>query len=139
MDRRSIQEWLRAASRTELPENLSARIIRAVEGREVFRRYRDSTVFGVLSVAAAYGLVLAFGEFRAELAETGFIRFVSLVVSDFSVLPLMWKEFLLSLAESFPVLGTTLLFAGIAWFAVSIRLLVRSAVWPHKKSSVVMM
>lgn len=62
----------------------------------------------------------------SEFYRTGFYDYLSLAVTDSSTILLSWKEFLLSLADSLPVIAITFALSVIFTFAGSLFMAVRN-------------
>lgn len=134
MQKRTVKDWLHDAAINIPPKGLEGRIFAELSRQETAQTRIRLFSFGVASIATCYGLILALGVLQAELLQSGFVKFLSLIISDFSVVLVLWKEFLLSLAESFPALETATVLGGILLFIISLRLLIKTAIMPYKKS-----
>ena len=69
--------------------------------------------FGVLFIASAGAVVLAYFNLVSALTQSGFLDFASLFFSDFSVAMANFQDFAFSILESFPVFSTAFLVACI--------------------------
>lgn len=61
---------------------------------------------GIFSIVA----IVMFGYAAREFAQSEFLQYFSLIFSDGGAVFLAWKEFVLSLAESMPIVGITAAF-----------------------------
>ena len=108
--------------KAQLRENILASVKRLHE-RALFMR---KAVFGggvVLSVVALYSSVsYALG----EIAQSSFSQYASLLASDSDVALSNWNEFFYSIAESFPIVGGTLVLACFLLFFVALDRLLPS-------------
>lgn len=82
--------------------------------------------FGVLSILALSALVPAWRELNSEIAGTGFSQFFSLLFSDAGILAAYWQDFMMVLAESFPILGMSAVLASLFAFLASVRIVVKN-------------
>jgi len=71
-------------------------------------------------------IVPAYSYMLSELAGSGFRGYVSLLLSDGVTLTVYWKEFGLTILESFPTVGVTLLCASILVALGMFRLAVKN-------------
>ncbi len=62
-------------------------------------------IFALVDILALSGLVASVIYLSSLFAKSGFIQYLSLIVSDGGLLFSYWRELVLSLAESLPVLG----------------------------------
>jgi uncharacterized membrane protein len=101
----------------EPPEGLARTILVRIERRE-----RRVLIAKIVASACAFGvslLIIGVGlaDFRASIAETGFLQFASLIFSDFSMIVSDLPDFALSILESFPAFSAAAMLAG-AGFAI---------------------
>ena len=82
--------------------------------------------FAVAASAVSFvAMIPAFMYMFAEFYQSNFYTYVLLLFSDGSTTLLYWKEFVLSLAESLPLVGITLVLTTIFVFLGSLRLMAR--------------
>lgn len=82
--------------------------------------------FGTASLLALFVFVPTVREFYAEFMQSGFSQFASLIFSDMGILAKYWQDFLLSLAESLPVLSAIGVIASLFVFLLSTERLIRN-------------
>ena len=93
----------------ELKDLIMKRIL--MEERK--RATRGVSIFSVFSVVSIWGS-FSLGEYLWGAAHaSGFLQFISLVFSDWSLILSHGNAFLLSLAESFPVIELSIFLAAI--------------------------
>jgi hypothetical protein len=101
----------------EPPASLARTILMRIERRErgmlIAKLVVSACAFGVSLVIVGVGLA----DFRAGMAETGFLQFASLIFSDFSMIVADLPDFALSILESFPAFSAAAMLAG-AGFAI---------------------
>jgi hypothetical protein len=101
----------------EPPAGLAKAILVRIERREkrvlIAKIVASVCAFGVSLVVVGVGLA----DFRASIAETGFLQFASLIFSDFSMIISDLPDFTLSILESFPAFSAAAMLAG-AGFAI---------------------
>lgn len=107
--------------RAELLMRVNSAVDRA-ERRHVFVR---AVAFTVVAFVAVGALIPAWRELQAEVMQSGFVQFVSLLVSDFGLVATYWKEFSLSILESVPVLGITAVLGSVFTLLISLRFMAR--------------
>jgi len=81
--------------------------------------------FGLAVSAAAFFPTLNI--VKNELAESGFLNFVSLIFSDLGAVLANWQNFLFAILESFPVMSVAAFLATIFVFLQSLKFLNRNA------------
>ncbi len=80
----------------------------------------------VLAFASLAALIPAFQYAVQEFARTGALQYLSLVFSDGSLMITYWKEFIMTLAESIPVLGLIFILSAGGTFLVSVFLAIKN-------------
>jgi hypothetical protein len=116
----------------EPPAGLAERILSRIEYERRRRLAIRAWAFG--AALAGSMLLIIYGSLEAatEASRSGFLVFFSLLFSDFSATVASFSDYLLSIAESFPVFATVILLSGVlvatwsaAKFAKEIALLRR--------------
>jgi hypothetical protein len=95
---------------------------RLVRAKLLRARWRSS-LFAILSVIAAYGMVSAGGNLLVESAYNGFAQYWALMFSDAGLLFAHWADFLQTLAETLPVWPLSILFGSAVALLYSIKYL----------------
>jgi hypothetical protein len=110
----------------EPPAGLMNGVMLAIS-KEANRRvlWIRTVISGVLSLAAIVALIPSWLITQSESYQSGFSQFFSLLLSDTNSVMTFWKEFSLSLLESFPVGGTIAVLASVLVFLVSMRFFLR--------------
>ncbi len=126
MDSR-YEKLLSALDAPEPPEGLTQKIMLRISRRE--RR-----ILGVKIAASACAFCVSAGiavagyiNLMANLAQSGFFTITSLAFSDFSSVAANFPDFLLSIAESFPVFTAAVLLSGILFSLWSMAALIDEA------------
>ena len=111
----------------EPPSRLLAHIQEqvAVEERRMARR--RVFLLGGTALVSLVALVPATQYVAKELYRTGFYEYLSLLFSDSASLPTYWQEFLLSLAESLPLVASIAFLAVLLTFLGSAKFAIRNA------------
>ncbi len=118
---------------TEPQSDLLLRVNLAVDRAERRRVLSRAAGFAVVSLLAAAVSVTAWRELQTELAQTGFVQFVSLLVSDLGLAATYWKEFSMSILESIPVFGIAAILGSVFALLGSLRLMARDlSRLPHR-------
>ncbi len=113
-------------NRPEPSEGLFAKIMQQIYKEKnimVIKRRLALFSFGVLGSVAAFYPVL--NMVKIEMAESGFIKFVSLIFSDFRVIITYWQSFAFAVLESLPVLSVLLFFIVIFTFLGSLKFFIK--------------
>ena len=109
----------------EPPERLYGNILIRIEREKIRAARIRFAVLGTTALASTLALIPAYQYAASEFTQSGFLQYLSVVFSDSSIAAVYWKEFALTLAESAPVLGATILlsviFALLGSFALTIK------------------
>lgn len=111
----------------QTPAHLRLQILQAIlqEERRRARWYLLSAVgLGLCSVAT---LVFSVLYILQGVEQSGFYQYLRLLTSDTDVILAYWREFTLSLVEAAPVVGLSVLFAGLFGLLSSVRVFTRHA------------
>jgi hypothetical protein len=95
------------------PPSLAARIIARIRMLELRVARIRAWLFGSSAVASIAGAGAAIWYGTSVVLNSAFYQYLTLVVSDTTALTSLWKELLLSLLESFPVIETTAVFVAV--------------------------
>ncbi|HTY39737.1 MAG TPA: hypothetical protein VMC43_01440 [Candidatus Paceibacterota bacterium] len=111
--------------RPVVPVGLLDKILVKIEVAEQRRARFRAVIYGILAMVGLAALIPAGWEFFAELNASGFTQFASLAFSDAGTLLVAWQDFLLSLVESFPIIGTAAVLGSVFVFLSSLRAFLR--------------
>lgn len=109
------------------PKDLALKIMSRIQKEERRRTRARLLFFGTLFFVSLFALIPALNELYVEFSQTGFSQFVSLIFSDAGTLAMYWQDFIFSLAESFPVIGTSMVLGSLFALLLSLRFVVRDA------------
>jgi len=111
----------------EPPERLLAHIQKriAAEGRRM--AHRRVFLLGGIALVSLAALVPAAQYVVKEFYRTGFYEYLSLLFSDSGSLSAYWQEFLLSLAESLPLVASIAFLSVLLTFLGSAKFAIRNA------------
>lgn len=123
--RDSYERLFSLVDHREPPGGLLNEVMTQIEAHDRRAARIRSALSGALFVAALVALVPAWHVLSTELAQSGFIQFVSLLFSDAGVLLAFWQDFVISLAESFPVVGAAAVCGSVFVLLFSVRAFVR--------------
>ncbi len=73
-----------------------------------------------LNILSFLGLIFIIKDITSQLAQSGFYEYVSLALSVGNIF-IYWKEFMLSVTESLPLMSITLSFLFLFLFFVSMK------------------
>jgi hypothetical protein len=118
---RMIAELPTVRAPRALKERILARIAEATE--RTLRLYRF--LFGAISLASVALMVPAASFAIREFSRSAFASYFSLFFSDSGMAIANWKELVLSLAESAPMVGITLTLAAVFVLLSSMRAFAR--------------
>ena len=107
----------------EPPAGLFNRIIFAIR-REQELHNTKRLVFGFFALLAISLTAAPFswGLFSGQMVESGVLQFMSIAINDLGTFFALWQDFSLAIAESFPVMGTTIFIINMILVVFTIRL-----------------
>lgn len=82
-------------------------------------------VFSVIMLASMAAFIPAFKLFQTDLLESGFLQFLSLILSDFGTMITYWHSFTMSLLETIPATSLAVLFIVVFAFLGSFKLWIK--------------
>lgn len=85
-------------------------------------------LFGISFLSACTVFMYSFQESLAESARSGFSQFLSFFWTDFGTAAAYWKDFAISIVESFPAFGALAIFGALCVILFSMRALIRDFV-----------
>ena len=97
----------------EPPAGLEHKIMGRIKRYERRVLIAKTTGFGVLFVSSLALIYSAYFNFTSALAQSGFLNFVSLFFSDFTVAMANFQDFAFSILESFPVFSAAFALGGV--------------------------
>jgi len=104
---KNIRQLFEATKAAELSAGLMALVLVRLQREQKKRARRNLLIFGLADVFSATGLMTTCFYSANLLASSGFYNYLSLLWSDGGAVALYWRELLLSLIESLPLLGLT--------------------------------
>ena len=104
-----------------VPPDLHAHIMRGIHRARARRDAWYASLLGVLGCGSLCGVWITGSYLVRALSHNGFTYYLSLVLSDFSVMTHAWKETLLSLAESLPAFELGFFLATVFVFVWSVQ------------------
>ncbi|PIT90111.1 hypothetical protein COU23_00350 [Candidatus Kuenenbacteria bacterium CG10_big_fil_rev_8_21_14_0_10_36_11] len=87
---------------------------------------RKLFLISILSVITGVGLAPVSKSVYINFAESGFFKFFSLIFSDFNAVMASWKNYLISLLETLPVMNLILLLAVFLIFLEALKFLAKN-------------
>lgn len=81
---------------------------------------------GVATTASLAVMILSFQYVAREFYQSGFYQYFSLIFSDGAVIMTSWKEFVLSLAETAPIMKIIIFLSAVFAFLVSSKLAIKN-------------
>ncbi len=112
----------------EPPAGLLPKVLKRLEkeaARSAARARRQLALASLLLLSSLVALVPIFRAAYADLSASGFLSYLSLLFSDFSIVVSSWQSFAFSLLETIPVVSLTLLLAVTFIFLFALRFFAR--------------
>lgn len=119
----------------EPPTGLFEKIMNRIHKEErLLTIKRRIVIFSIGLVGSLAGFVPAFRMAQAGFIESGFVQFISLIFSDFSVVITYWQSFVSVLLETFPIMSIIALLVILFVFLESLKHLTKNikALQPNK-------
>lgn len=110
----------------EMPAGLFEKIMNRIHKERRQRARCRFFIFSASLVMSLAAMVSAFATAKTAFAESGFLRFFSLLFSDFGVVASDWRNFGAVILETLPVASTVYIFAVLFWFLGSTRSLIKN-------------
>lgn len=82
---------------------------------------RNTSVYVLLIVSSLSGSIFSIRDLITESSKLGFYKYLSLVFSDGGVIATYWKEYMLTLADSLPVMNLIVSFALLFVLFISLK------------------
>lgn len=108
------------------PAGLLEKILKHIHREERILVLRKIIVFSVLFAGSLIGLIPSFRILSADLSQSGFFSFFSLIFSDFSAVMGYWQNFGMILLESLPAVSLALFLAILITFLQSLKSLTKN-------------
>ncbi len=110
----------------EMPEGLLDKILARIKREETLLALKKRLViFSVSAIGSLIAFIPAFRLMQAELSQSGFTQFFSLIFSDTDVVLNVWTSFVFSILESLPALSIIALLTAIFIFLISLKFLAK--------------
>jgi len=122
--RKDFEKLFKNLNRLEPPQFLMGNILAAIEIKKRRAARLRLALFGSFALASLTALIPAVQYFIAEISQSGFYQYFSLLFSDWNLVITYWNDFVLSLAEALPVLAITSVLSAVFVFLGSLRLAV---------------
>lgn len=101
----------------EPPVGLFNRVMNRIrEEKQLIILKRRIMIFSVGLLASVAMFIPVFRWVQADLTQSGFLQFFSLVFSDFKIVITYWQNFSMSLLETVPAVSLAILFATVFAF-----------------------
>lgn len=111
----------------EPPSGLFERIVNRIHKEQrLLTIRRRIAIFSVGLSGSSVVFIPVFKMLSAELAESGFIQFLSLLFSDFSIVARYWQSFVLTLLETLPAISLIVFLTIIFVFLESLKFLIKN-------------
>lgn len=108
-------------------DKLKSSIIAAIRHQELMRARRYVIVSLAVAITSGASVLYSLWYLVQELASSSFYSYFSLLFSDPDLVPALWRELALSLAETMPLFALIASMAAFAVLLVSIRVCVGNA------------
>ncbi len=134
MKQTHYQELFRKLPRVVAPQGLHRSVIMGVNEARVRVMRIKFAVFSVLGLASGATLFPLVSLTGTKMLESGFLDYASLAVSDSGAVLSYWREFSITLIESLPILGLTLILCALLTSLQTFRLAAKNsdAVFTHR-------
>lgn len=134
MKQTQYEELFRRLPTVKAPSGLHQSIIARVgEARLRVMRIKFA-VFSLLGIASGAALFPLISSTSSKMLESGFADYASLLLTDSGAVLSYWQEFSITLLESLPILGLTLILCAVLSMLQTFRLAAKNsdAVFTHR-------
>ena len=107
-------------------ERIINTVMKRVERRRIIRARISTAMNGLVAILSLAAFVPAIGYLMGTASQTGFFTYASLLVSDTGSVAHSWNTFLVSIADSAPLMGIIAVVTVVLVLAASARSLSRS-------------
>ena len=108
------------------PAGLLETILKRIHREERLLVLRRVILFSILLTGSVVGLFPAFNMLLSDFNQSGFLRFFSLMFSDFPAVATYWQSFTMVLLETIPAISLALFLAVLVTFLQSIKSLTKN-------------
>lgn len=109
----------------EPPTGLMKKIIMRIHKEERVLVLRRIILFSVTLIFSTLSFIPISNMLMSDFNQSGFLHFVSLAFSDFSVVTAYWQSFTITLLETLPAISLALFFAILLIFLESVKYLTK--------------
>jgi len=109
----------------EPPTGLFEKIIKRIHKEERILILRRVIIFSTTLIISLIGLFPSFNLLLSDFNNSGFLKFLSLLFSDFSVVATYWQSFTMILLETLPAVSLALFLTVILTLLQSVKSLTR--------------
>ena len=102
----SYKKLFTTIEQEQVPAHIFEAVVYRIEHYKTIRARVYLTAHVALVIVAVVSLIPAIQYAMTEAANSGFMQYVSLIISDSSSIMSNWKEFSLLIAESLPIIGS---------------------------------
>ncbi len=118
---KTLTELFKQHARIEAPEGLNERVLFRVDAEIKRVERREHIAWGVIFLTSLSIFIASGIHTAGVIASSNFGSYISIIFSDGSTAVTLWKQILLSLAESFPFIEVSLFLGSIVAVLWSIR------------------
>lgn len=121
----TLHQLFKQTAQIEIPEHLSERVLFRIHEESAKQVRRENIAWGGIFSASLLAFIASGIHAATVFASGSFGSYFSLIFSDRGTVATLWKQFLLSLVESFPFMEIIIFIASIALVLWSIRKLTK--------------
>jgi len=107
-------------------ERIINTVMKRVERSRIIRARLSAAMNGLVAILSLAAFVPAIGYLMGTASQTGFFTYASLLISDTGSVAHSWNTFLVSIADSAPLMGAIAVVTVVLILAASARSLSRS-------------
>jgi ABC-type spermidine/putrescine transport system permease subunit I len=105
----------------EPPIGLFEKILKRIHREERFLVLRHAAIFSAMLVGSLAAFIPVVRMLLSDAKQSGFLRFFSLIFSDFSTVTTYWQSFSMALLQTLPVISIVALLAVLLVFLQSLK------------------
>jgi hypothetical protein len=109
----------------KVPSGLLEKVLKRIHREERLLVFRRIILFSITLTVSLVGFLPAFNMLLADFKQSGFLQFLSLTFSDFSIVVTYWKSFVMTLLQTLPAISLALFMTVLLTFLQSIKSLIK--------------
>ncbi|MEI6296736.1 MAG: hypothetical protein WCO84_03775 [bacterium] len=121
-----IKDYLNTISKKEPSNKLFSLILKRIDTEKAKIAKRNLFYSTIGAIVSSFTLYFGINYANQGFIDSGFYNYFSLVFSDGGTILVFWKEFIISIAESLPVIEITIVLSALLALLISIGTIIKN-------------